>query len=122
ILGKCTKPSLLVIDEGKVSVESAEDLWGLPGNETASRLVGRLGPRFHTAVIGPAGENLVRYATISHDNRHAGRGGLGAVMGSKQLKAVAMAGSQRVGVADPAAVRSEERRVGKEGGEWLCGE
>src|SRR5439155_20849236 len=63
-----------------------------------------LGPRFHAAVIGPAGENLVRYATISHENRHAGRGGLGAVMGSKRLKAVAVAGSQRVEVADPAAV------------------
>src|SRR5207245_3021925 len=64
----------------------------------------RLGPRFHTAGIGPAGENLVRYATISHDKRHAGRGGLGAVMGSKRLKAVAVAGSQRVAVADPAGV------------------
>src|SRR5439155_9197243 len=63
-----------------------------------------LGPRFHAAVIGPAGENLVRYATISHENRHAGRGGLGAVMGSKKLKAVAVAGAQRVEVADPAAV------------------
>ncbi len=48
----------------------------------------RFGPEFHTAVIGPAGENCVRFATISHDNRHAGRGGLGAVMGSKRLKAV----------------------------------
>jgi aldehyde:ferredoxin oxidoreductase len=55
-------------------------------------------------VIGPAGENLVRYATISHEKRHAGRGGLGAVMGSKNLKAVAVAGSQRVEVADPAGV------------------
>src|SRR5206468_2239682 len=52
----------------------------------------------------PAGENLVRYATISHENRHAGRGGLGAVMGSKKLKVVAVAGSQRVEVADPAGV------------------
>src|SRR5207247_3435544 len=71
-----------------------------PGTTRAERVV----PPFHTAVIAPAGENLVRYATISHDNRHAGRGGLGAVMGSKKLKAVAVAGSQRVEVADPAAV------------------
>jgi len=55
-------------------------------------------------VIGPAGENRVRYATISHENRHAGRGGLGAVMGSKNLKAIAVAGTQRVEVADPSAV------------------
>src|SRR5207248_1100206 len=50
------------------------------------------------------GENLVRYATISHVNRHAGRGGLGAVLGSKKLKAVAVTGSRRVDVAEPAAV------------------
>src|SRR5207248_8939042 len=67
-------------------------------------LAARLGPRFHSAAIGPAGENLVRYATISHEKRHAGRGGLGAVMGAKKLKAVAVAGSQRVDVADPAGV------------------
>jgi aldehyde:ferredoxin oxidoreductase len=56
------------------------------------------------AVIGQAGENLVRFATISHENRHAGRGGLGAVMGSKKLKAVAVAGTQQVEVADPDGV------------------
>jgi aldehyde:ferredoxin oxidoreductase len=53
---------------------------------------------------GPAGENLVRYATISHEKRHAARGGLGAIMGAKKLKAVAVAGSQRVTVADPEGV------------------
>jgi aldehyde:ferredoxin oxidoreductase len=76
----------------------------LPADQTDALLSDKLGPRFHTAVIGPAGENLVRYATISHENRHAGRGGLGAVMGSKRLKAIAVTGSQRVSVADPAAV------------------
>ncbi|HEV3078203.1 MAG TPA: aldehyde ferredoxin oxidoreductase family protein [Gemmataceae bacterium] len=104
IVGQCPERSLLVIDDGQVEVAPAEDLWGLSGEETTSRLSARLGPRFHAAVIGPAGENLVRYATISHDKRHAGRGGLGAVMGSKRLKAVAVAGSQRVDVADPAGV------------------
>jgi aldehyde:ferredoxin oxidoreductase len=67
-------------------------------------LTARIGPQFHSAVIGSAGENLVRYATISHDNRHAGRGGLGAVLGSKKLKAIAVTGAQRVEVADPAGV------------------
>jgi aldehyde:ferredoxin oxidoreductase len=104
ITGQCAEPSLLLIDEGRVSILPARGLWGLTVEEAAARLASRLGPRFHAAVIGPAGENLVRYATISHDNRHAGRGGLGAVMGSKRLKAVAVAGSQRVGVADPAGV------------------
>src|SRR5262245_26783412 len=104
IVGACAAPSVLVIDDGAARVESAADLWGLPAAEAAEQLQDRLGPRFHTAIIGPAGENLVRYATISHDNRHAGRGGLGAVMGSKRLKAVAVAGSQRAPVADPAGV------------------
>jgi aldehyde:ferredoxin oxidoreductase len=104
VTGACAAPSVLVIDDGRVSIQSAADLWGLPANEAEARVLERLGPRFHAAVIGPAGENLVRYATISHENRHAGRGGLGAVMGAKKLKAVAVAGSQRTEVADPAAV------------------
>ncbi|MFL5242356.1 MAG: aldehyde ferredoxin oxidoreductase family protein [Gemmataceae bacterium] len=104
IVGSCNEPSMLVIDEGQMSVQPAADIWGLPASEAADKLTSRLGPRFHTAIIGPAGENLVRYATISHENRHAGRGGLGAVMGSKKLKALAVDGSQRVEVADTAGV------------------
>jgi aldehyde:ferredoxin oxidoreductase len=104
ITGQSPEPALLVIDDGRVSLRSASGLWGLPMEEASTQLATRLDPRFQTAVIGPAGENLVRYATISHDNRHAGRGGLGAVMGSKRLKAVAVAGSQRVELADPAGV------------------
>jgi len=106
LVGACPAPSVVVIDDGKLNIQPADDLWGLPAAEAEAKVLGRLGPRFHAAVIGPAGENLVRYATISHENRHAGRGGLGAVMGAKQLKAVAVAGSQRVEVADPAAVVS----------------
>ena len=63
---------------------------GLPAAEPSERLRERSGRASHAAVIGPAGESLVRYATISHDNRHAGRGGLGAVMGAKRLKALAV--------------------------------
>jgi aldehyde:ferredoxin oxidoreductase len=104
VVGACSEPSVLVIDEGAWRLEPASDLWGLSAQEANERLLERLGPRFQTATIGPAGENLVRYATISHDNRHAGRGGLGAVMGSKKLKAIAVAGSQRVPVANPAGM------------------
>lgn len=113
IVGKCTQPSLLLIDDGQMRVLAARDVWGLPIAESSAQLEKRLGPRFHTAVIGPAGENLVRYATISHENRHAGRGGLGAVMGSKRLKAVAVAGSQRVEVADPAGVVAAAKDLSK---------
>src|SRR5207247_738541 len=96
--------SVLVLDDGAMRIAPAADLWGLSARATAAILAERLGPRFHCAVIGPAGERLVRYATVSHDNRHAGRGGLGAVMGAKNLKAVAVAGSKRIPVADPAGV------------------
>ena len=104
LVGACAAPSVLVIDEGRTSIVPAGDLWGLPADEADLRLRDRLGPTYHSAIIGPAGERLVRFATISHENRHAGRGGLGAVMGSKRLKAVAISGTQRVEVADPAAV------------------
>src|SRR5262245_47139735 len=104
IVGTCAGPSLLIVEDGAVRIEPAGDLWGLPTDEATARLGERLGPEYPCAVIGPAGEHRVRYATISHDNRHAGRGGLGAVLGAKRLKAVAVAGSRRVEVADPAVV------------------
>ncbi len=104
IVGRRERPGVLTIDDGRVEVRPAMELWGSQTSEAEHRLREELGPRFQTAVIGPAGEKLVRYATISHDARHAGRGGLGAVMGSKRLKAVAVAGSKRVAVADPAGV------------------
>jgi aldehyde:ferredoxin oxidoreductase len=113
LVGQCSTPCILVIEDGRVSLQPAADLWGLSAEETHGRLAVRLGPGFHTAAIGPAGENLVRYATISHENRHAGRGGLGALMGSKQLKAVAVAGSQRVDVADPAGVVAAARDLSR---------
>ncbi len=109
LVGACPEPSVLVIEDDRFQIVPAGDLWGLPADEADARLTARLGPRFHKAIIGPAGERLVRYATISHENRHAGRGGLGAVMGSKKLKAVAVAGSQRVSLADPAGVVASAR-------------
>jgi aldehyde:ferredoxin oxidoreductase len=109
LTGACAAPSVLVVDDGQVRLEPAGDLWGLPPEEADARLSARFGPRFHAAVIGPAGENLVRYATVSHENRHAGRGGLGAVLGAKRLKAVAVAGSRRVEVADPEGVVAAAR-------------
>jgi aldehyde:ferredoxin oxidoreductase len=109
IVGACPVPSVLVIDDGAARLEPAGDLWGMVTDATTARLAERFGPDYHGAVIGPAGEHCVRYATVSHANRHAGRGGLGAVMGSKRLKAVLVAGSQRVPVADPAGVVAAAR-------------
>ncbi len=111
IRGACAAPCVLLIEDGAVRLEPAHDLWGLPADEATARLGERFGPAYQAAVIGPAGENRVRYATVSHGNRHAGRGGLGAVMGSKRLKAVLVAGSQRVRVADPGGVVEAARNL-----------
>lgn len=109
LVGSCETPSILIIENGAVRLEPALELWGRSAQEVNARLVEQLGPRFSTAVIGVAGENRVRYATISHENRHAGRGGLGAVMGAKRLKALAVAGTQRVEVFDPTGVVAAAR-------------
>jgi len=104
VRGACEEPGALVVDERGVRVVDARDLWGLSSAEAEERLRARLGKAYRVAAIGPAGERLVRFATISHDGRHAGRGGLGAVMGAKRLKAVAVRAGGRCAVADPAAV------------------
>jgi aldehyde:ferredoxin oxidoreductase len=104
IRGRAPEPSVVIVDDGNVRLESAGDLWGRTTPAATAALRERFGPGWSFAAIGPAGENLVRFATISHDNRHAGRGGLGAVMGAKNLKAVAVRGTKRTEVADPARV------------------
>jgi aldehyde:ferredoxin oxidoreductase len=87
----------------------AADLAGMTAADADATLRERLGRGWRVAAIGPAGERGVRYATISHDGRHAGRGGLGAVMGAKNLKAVAVRAATKVGAADPAAVLAAAR-------------
>src|SRR5215218_3526698 len=74
VRGACEQPSALVVDELGVRVVDARDLWGLSSAEAEERLRARLGKAYRVAAIGPAGERLVRFATISHDGRHAGRG------------------------------------------------
>ena len=95
IVGRAETLSMLVIDDGRVRLEPAGALAGMPCAGAEAALSQRLGNTYSFAVIGPAGERLVRYATISHDGRHAGRGGSGAVLGAKNIKAIAVRGSQR---------------------------
>jgi aldehyde:ferredoxin oxidoreductase len=104
LAGRAEEPSAVVIDEGGARLEPARDLWGLPAAEAEARLRARLGPAYRVASIGPAGEALVPYATLSHDGRHAGRGGHGAVLGSKLVKAVGVRAHRRVPLADPGRV------------------
>jgi aldehyde:ferredoxin oxidoreductase len=109
VRGACEEPSVLLLDGDGPRLEPAADLWGLSADETEGRLRERLGKAWRVASIGPAGERLVKYATISHDGRHAGRGGLGAVLGAKLLKAVAVRAATKVAPADPQAVLAAAR-------------
>src|SRR6201995_2364292 len=104
IRGAGEQPSVLVVDQGDVSLTPAGDLWGMPAEHAETTLRERMGPAWRGAAIGPAGERGVRYPAISHDGRHAGRGGLGAVMGSKLCKAIVVRGRGRVASADAAGV------------------
>jgi len=101
IVGKAPELSALIVDDGQVRIERASDLRGATCGVAEATLKARLGPSYQVASIGPAGERAVRYATISHDGRHAGRGGSGAVLGSKNLKAIAVRGTQRCDWAKP---------------------
>ena len=102
ITGRCDSPTLLSIDDGDVQFLDASDLTGLTTSQTEQAVKQRLGYRRKVACIGPAGENLVRFASISNDGgRQAGRTGPGAVMGSKNLKAIAVRGTQAVPAFDP---------------------
>ena len=109
IRGACRRLSALLVDGDGVRLADAADLAGLPAAEAERRLRDRLGRGWRIAAIGPAGERGVRYATVSHDGRHAGRGGLGAVLGAKRLKAVAVRASAKVPSADPQAVLGAAR-------------
>ena len=101
IVGKSELPTLLSVHDGRVDFLDASGLMGLSTSETEAAVKARLGSRTRVACIGPAGEKLVRFASISNDGgRQAGRTGPGAVMGSKNLKAIAVRGSRRVPVAD----------------------
>ena len=101
VTGRSESPTLLSINDGHVEFLSASDLMGLSTSETEAAVKARLGSRTRVACIGPAGEKLVKFASISNDGgRQAGRTGPGAVMGSKNLKAIALRGTNRVPVAD----------------------
>ena len=101
IVGRAATQSVLVIDDGEVRLEPADDVTGDACHVAEEKLRARLGTDYRIASIGPAGERGVLYATISHDGRHAGRGGSGAVLGSKNIKAIAVRGTQRCDWAHP---------------------
>ncbi len=106
IEGKAREPVYLFIEDGKVEIKDAKHLWGKTTHEATDQILSETDMDAKVACIGPAGEKLVRFACIINDkHRAAGRSGVGAVMGSKNLKAVAVRGSGSVGVADKEAFR-----------------
>jgi aldehyde:ferredoxin oxidoreductase len=109
IRGRAAKPSALLIDGDGARLIDAAHLSGMSAAEADAKLRAELGRGWRVAAIGPAGELGVRYATISHDGRHAGRGGLGAVMGAKNLKAIAVRAAAKVATADPRSVLAAAR-------------
>jgi aldehyde:ferredoxin oxidoreductase len=101
IVGKADRPSYLFISDNAVEIRPAEVYWGQGSIIAEKNFKDHLGDDYQILTIGPAGENRVRYACISHDfGRQAGRTGVGAVMGSKNLKAIAVKGTQSIPVAD----------------------
>ena len=99
--GKLDKPGYIVIEDDKVKFMDADDLWGKGSHEAESILIKKYGTDHSVLSIGPAGENLSLMACINSDYyRQAGRGGIGAVMGSKNMKAVLVKGTGGVKVPD----------------------
>ncbi|MGD8241362.1 MAG: aldehyde ferredoxin oxidoreductase C-terminal domain-containing protein [Desulfobacterales bacterium] len=114
ITGAAAQPVYLDIHNARVTFRDAAALWGLDRYQAFDRLKTARDGKAAIATIGPAGENRVRHANIMFEPDHyAGRGGLGAVMGAKNLKAVCIGGDQEVRFADAAAVRTINQSGGK---------
>ncbi|MFX1565479.1 MAG: aldehyde ferredoxin oxidoreductase family protein [Promethearchaeota archaeon] len=99
--GRAPSPTYLWIDNGALEFRSAKDIWGKEVSPTTEQLLEETDSKAQVACIGPAGENQVKLAAIMNDrHRAAGRGGVGAVLGSKNVKAVVVRGTHSVSVTD----------------------
>jgi len=119
IVGRAAELSVLIVEQdgsdtpARARLVSAAKYRGASCQDTEARLRAELGHEYRIASIGPAGEQLVRYATISHDGRHAGRGGSGAVLGAKNIKAIAVRGTLRTDWAHPQELTALSRDLSK---------
>jgi aldehyde:ferredoxin oxidoreductase len=111
VLGRSPDPVVLFCDDDRAVVLPAKDLWGLTTKETQEKLVERLGKGISTVCCGPAGENLAPIACCIGGRRAAGRGGTGAVLGSKNLKAITVHGTKDIRVADIKGLLKFHREV-----------
>ncbi len=114
ITGKAPKPVYLVVENDTLEFHNAGEYWGNDRLSVHQQLTNRLSKKFTVATIGPAAENRVFHSNIMFEPDHfAGRGGLGAVMGSKNLKAICIRGDQRVEFKDPAKLNELNQRSAK---------
>ncbi|QRN85305.1 aldehyde ferredoxin oxidoreductase family protein [Clostridia bacterium] len=106
IKGKAKKPVILIIEDENIRIEDAGNLWGQKVADVDKYLKESIHKTVRTAIIGPGAEKLVQYGCILNDIVHAyGRNGIGAVMGSKNLKAVAVKGTGKVELAAPEEIK-----------------
>ncbi len=118
VTGKAAKPSYLWLNDGKAEIREAGDIWGKTVDDTVMAVRDRTDPGARVAVIGPGGENLVPIATITIDSDSdktragvAGRGGTGAVMGSKNLKAIAVKGTGSIPLKNESAFKEQVTEI-----------
>jgi aldehyde:ferredoxin oxidoreductase len=101
VLGQADRPVYLLINSTGVEIRDASHLWGKSAFESYSLLKNELGPFMSILTIGQAAENLIVFATLFSDNGASGSGGMGSIMGSKKLKAIAVTGDKKPAAADP---------------------
>jgi aldehyde:ferredoxin oxidoreductase len=112
ISGRAEAPVYLWIDQGNADIRKADHLWGKNTHDTTDSLLAETDNKAKVACIGPAGEKGVLFASIINDkHRAAGRSGVGAVMGSKNLKAVVVKGKGRIPLADPDRFKDVNKKI-----------
>jgi aldehyde:ferredoxin oxidoreductase len=112
VYGKAERPVYLWIEEGEVRIQDASDIWGMDTYATQKLLIERHDPRAKVLCIGRAGENLVRFAAIMSETGFAsGKSGFGAVMGSKNLKAIGVRGRKAIKISRPEALKEISEQV-----------
>lgn len=112
VTGKAEGPVYLSIVDDRVEIKDASHLWGKDTLETEDAVKGEMDEKAHVMTIGPAGENLVKFACVCNDHyRQLGRAGGGAVMGSKNLKAVGILGTGEVELHDPEGFKQAVKEV-----------
>ncbi|MEM2122119.1 MAG: aldehyde ferredoxin oxidoreductase family protein [Candidatus Bathyarchaeia archaeon] len=117
VSGRSEDPCYLWINDGDVEIRDGRHIWGKTTGQVDELLREELGRDIYIAQIGPAGEKMVRYACVVNDLSHvAGRTGMGAVMGSKMLKAVAVKGSRRPMMANPDKVLEKAKWIAENPG------